>query len=274
MNSIKQVFVVLGLVIGCSFTAQSQDREQLNVELSNPAKEGILKLNLVTGSIKVIGYEGKEVLIDAISSERNERRSKERADGMRRIQTTSGFELLAKEANNTVNVSVDKVNLKVLVTVRVPRRFSLKLSTVNEGDIFVENVIGNMEVSNVNGAIRLKNVAGAVVANTVNEDVVVNLLTITPNTPMAFTTLNGNVDVSFPASAKANLKFKTDMGEIFSDFDLDVEKNVAPPKQSINKEKGLYKIQKDDWTHAKINKGGAEIMLKSFNGNIYIRKTN
>jgi len=93
MNSIKQVFVVLGLLIGCSFNAQSQDREQLSVELSNPAKEGILKLNLVTGSIKVIGYEGKEVLIDAISLERNERRSKERADGMRRIQTTSGFEL-------------------------------------------------------------------------------------------------------------------------------------------------------------------------------------
>ena len=269
----KIILAVLVLSVVSPFFAQSQEREQLTIPLSNPTKEGKLNVSLVTGSIKVIGYAGKEVIIDAISVERdNKKSSKESIDGMKKISTNDGFELTAKEKNNTVNVGVYMVNMPINLTIKVPQKFSLKVSTVNNGDISVENVNGNLEISNINGFIKMKNIAGSVVANTINQDIIVNFTEVTPNTPMAFTTLNGKVDITFPATVKANVKLKTDMGEVYTDFDIDVDKTPSKINQSVDKEKGLYKIKKDDWTYGKINGGGSEIMMKTMHGNIFIRK--
>jgi len=272
MKSQKTIFATLMLILSVSFYAQSQEREQLVVPLSDPTKEVKLNANLITGSIKVIGYDGKDIIIDAVAPVSEKKQVRERTDGMKKISTNDGFEIVAREQNNTVNVSTDRVNMKVNLTIKVPRKTSLKLKTINEGDIYVESVAGNHEISNINGEIKMKNVAGSVVANTINENIIINFTDITPNTPMAFTTLNGNVDVTFPANLKANVKLKSDMGEVLTDFDIDVDKTAAKIKQTADKEKGLYKIQKDEWTYGKINGGGPEIMMKTMHGDVLIRK--
>lgn len=272
MKSQKTIFVALVLILLAPFYAQSQDREQLTVPVSDPTKEIKLNANLITGSIKVIGYDGKDIIIDAIAPVSEKKQTRERTDGMKKISTNDGFEIVAREQNNTINVSTDRVNMKVNLSIKVPHKASLKLKTINDGDIYVENVSGNHEISNINGEIKMKNVAGSVVANTINEDIIINFTSITPNTPMAFTTLNGNVDVTFPATVKANVKLKSDMGEVLTDFDIDVDKTAAKIKQTADKEKGLYKIQKDEWTYGKINGGGPEIMMKTMHGDVLIRK--
>ena len=272
MKSQKTIFATLMLILSVSFYVQSQEREQLVVPLSDPTKEVKLNANLITGSIKVIGYDGKDIIIDAVAPVSEKKQVRERTDGMKKISTNDGFEIVAREQNNIVNVSTDRVNMKVNLTIKVPRKASLKLKTINEGDIYVESVAGNHEISNINGEIKMKNVAGSVVANTINENIIINFTDITPNTPMAFTTLNGNVDVTFPANLKANVKLKSDMGEVLTDFDIDVDKTAAKIKQTADKEKGLYKIQKDEWTYGKINGGGPEIMMKTMHGDVLIRK--
>lgn len=256
-----------------SLTAQSQEKEQMTIPLSDPSKAAKLTVGIVTGSIKVTGYSGKDIVIDAVVQEENQSKNrKERSDGMKRISVNRGFEITARERDNHVTVGVSNPNLDVNITVRVPTKCSLKLSTVNNGNIDVENVHGNHEISNVNGHIKMKSVAGSVLANTINEDIVVNFTDITANTPMAFTTLNGKVDVTFPANLRSNVKLKSDRGEVLSDFDIDIERTAAKVTQATDKDKGLYKIKKDDWTYGKINGGGAEIMMKSMNGDVYIRK--
>ena len=72
---------------------------------------------------------------------------------------------------------------------------------------------------------------------------------------MAFSTLNGDVTVTLPADTKANLKVKSDNGDVFSDFDIDIDK--TPAKVDKVTEPGLYKIKKDDWIYGKINGGGS-----------------
>ncbi|MBC8112074.1 MAG: hypothetical protein H7Y04_13530 [Verrucomicrobia bacterium] len=289
MKSYKTLVVILVLLAINPFFANSQDKEQLTVPLSDPTKEGKLHVNLLSGSIKVIGYEGKEVMIEAVSNENPDKKihnnnmnnnqnsnhntnDKGNGQAMKKIITNAGFELTAKEKNNTVDVGVDNPNMRINLTIKVPKKFSLKLNTINDGDISVENVNGNLEISNINGYIKMKNIAGSVVANTINEDIIVNFTNVTPNTPMAFTTLNGNVDVTFPSNIKVNVKLKSDMGDVYSDFDVDIEKSTPKTNQTIDKEKGLYKIKKDEWTYGKINGGGSEIMMKTMNGDIFIRK--
>jgi hypothetical protein len=88
---------------------------------------------------------------------------------------------------------------------------------------------------------------------------------------MAFSTLNGNVDVSLPAAAKFGVKLKSDRGEIYSDFDVDVDK--SQPQATRSGKDGMYKVSIEDWVKGKVNGGGGEIMMKNMNGNIYVRKT-
>jgi hypothetical protein len=87
---------------------------------------------------------------------------------------------------------------------------------------------------------------------------------------MAFTSLNGKVDVLFPADIKANVKLKSNQGEMFSDFDIAVDK--TQPKVEKSTEDHYYRVKIEDHVYGKINGGGPEMMMETMHGNIYIRK--
>jgi hypothetical protein len=263
--------VLLSLMIATKSLAQSGSTETLTVPLSSPGKSYSLKVHLVTGSIKVTGYDGKDIVINASPrTGDNEERSKTSENGMKRISTPGGFEITAKEADNTVTVNTGNPNRAVDLDLKIPQDVKLKLGTVNDGEVEVENVRGELEVNNVNDKITLTNISGSVVANTVNGDVNVTFKTVDPKAPMAFSTLNGDVNVTLPADTKANLKLKSDNGDVFSDFDVDIDK--TPAKIDKATEPGLYKIKKDDWVYGKINGGGPEMLMKNMQGNIYVKK--
>lgn len=286
--------ILLSLMIGSNSFAQSGSTEQLTVPLSSPGKPYTLKVQLVTGSIKVAGYDGKDVIVNAtprgsdeekgskstgshnwnINSEKwvsdKEEGSKVAESGMKRISSAGGFEVTAKEADNTVTVNTGNPNKAIDLDLKIPQDVKLKVRTVNDGEIIVENVRGELEVTNVNDKITLTNISGSVVANTVNGDIVVTFNKLDTNAPMAFSTLNGDVKVTLPADTKANLKLKSDNGEIFSDFDVVVDK--TPGKIDKTSAPGMYKIKKDDWVYGKINGGGAEMLMKNMEGDIVIKK--
>lgn len=252
--------------------AQTGTKEQLVVPLTDPAKPGSLQVNLINGTIKVTGYSGNQVIIDAVvkSSEKPDKPKDEAAGGMKRITRNGGLELTATEEHNVVKLTTRMVNTTMLLEIKVPQKFGLKVGTVNNGDIVIENVSGEMEIQNVNGDITLTNIAGSAVANTINGTLKANFKTIDTTSPMAFSTLNGNVDVTIPATAKFDVKLKSDRGEIFSDFDVEVDKSA--PQATRSGKDGMYKVSIDDWVKGKINGGGSEIMMKNMNGNIYVRK--
>jgi len=273
MKQIKvAVLSMMLLAAGTHLFAQADTKEQLVVPLSNPGKPYTLKLDLVNGSIKVTGYAGKEVVIDVSADTRSNRKERNAdKEGMKRITGNHGYEVSAKENNNTVRIDAGNPSRIINFELKVPQDGTFKLSTVNSGNIEISNLKGEMEISNVNGYVKMSNVSGNVVANTVNGDVVVSFNSVEGKSPMAFSTLNGKVDVTFPASTKANLKLKSDMGEIFSDFDIDVDK--SEPKRNKTSQGGFYKISVDSWVYGKINGGGPEVMMKNMNGSIFIRKS-
>ncbi|RYU79766.1 DUF4097 family beta strand repeat-containing protein [Hymenobacter persicinus] len=256
---------------GSPLAAQNKD-QQLVVALSSPGKPGTLHLKLVGGSIRVEGYGGKEVVIDVNGHAGRDRGgdSNETSNGMRRISKVNGLDVTAQEKANHVYVRSQPGPQPVDFTIKVPRQFSLQIGTVNDGNITVDNVSGELEVSNVNGSIQLTDVAGSAVLNTVNGSVVARFTDVTPNAPMAFSSVNGKIDVTFPAKAKTAVKLKSEHGDIYSDFDLTVDGGA--PKVTRTAKDGTYRVNVDNWTYGKINGGGAEVMMKTLNGNIYIRK--
>lgn len=267
MKPTKKAFL-LSVALICSAVLSGQ--EQLTVPLSNPGKSYSLNVSLMNGSINVATYSGTEILVESNTDSEEETDPAEK-NGMRRIPRPAGYEIVVTENKNEVVINNSNFNSTVNLNIKIPQQdIRLTLSTVNEGDIKVSNVKGELEINNVNGAIQLENISGSVVAATINGDVKVNFISVDPEAAMAFSSLSGDIDLTLPALTNANLKLKSDMGEMYSDFDLSIE--PANTKPTFTEEDGMRKLSKNSWVMAKINNGGPEFLLKNMTGSIYIRK--
>jgi DUF4097 and DUF4098 domain-containing protein YvlB len=180
--------------------------------------------------------------------------------------------LTVEEENNLMEISVETFKRAVDLTIQVPSSSSLELSTFNNGDIVVENVNGEIEVNNHNGALKLSGISGVVVASTFNGEVTVNFTKVAPDKPMSFSTWNGDIDVTFPADIKANVKMKSERGDIYSDYEIKITATPPSAVEDKRKEGGKYRISIGEYTSGTINGGGPEFQFNTFNGNIYIRK--
>jgi hypothetical protein len=270
MKTIKIAIVLAAAtLINTGLWAQTE-KTQLVVPLSQPGKPYKLDVGLVSGSITVAGYEGKDVIIEVLDKEKKPHVRTH--DGLHSLSTGGRADITAEESNNRVTVQGEAGKTANLVLKIPQNEVTLKLGTVNDGDILASNINGELEITNVNGAIKLTSISGSVVANTVNGNVVVTFRSIDPKAAMAFTTLNGNVDVTFPAGLKANVKLKSDRGDIFTDFDVAAEQHKPKVTQKSGGKGAMYSLKVEDWVYGKIDGGGPEMMMKNMNGNIYIRK--
>jgi len=178
-----------------------------------------------------------------------------------------------EEENNEVNINTDSYMHPIEVTVSVPVHTSLKLRAVNDGDIVVTGVDGDLDVDDINGAVTLNNVSGSVVAHALNGHVYATLTRVDPQKAMAFSSLNGNIDVTFPADLKANVSIRSDQGDVFSDFDIQLKAASSQPVVEDGRgHGGKYRVKIDKTVHGTINGGGPEIQFRNFQGKIYIRK--
>jgi hypothetical protein len=193
--------------------------------------------------------------------------------GMRRLTQSPGFEISEERNEIKIEASTFRQSSGSL-ELRVPLRTNLELSMVNGGTITVENVEGEIEVGNVNGPVVLTNVAGSVVANSQNGGITATLSRVMADKAMAFTSMNGKVDVTLPASIKANLKMRSDNGDIFTDFDVQLQQ--TPPSVSRggrSNRGGTTRIEVNRALYGTVNGGGPEIELRTFNGTIFLRKS-
>lgn len=248
--------------------------DHVNVPLTDPSRPAIVHASLMNGGITVTGYNGKDVIVEARPRHEGARESKpdHKAEGMHRIDSR-GTGLSVEEQDNEVHIGIGSMNRTVDLIIQVPFNTSLKLKCLNDGDIKVERVTGEVDADDLNGSVKLLNISGAVVAHSLNEDVVVTLDSVTPGKSMSFSTMNGDVDVTMPGDVKARVKLKSDNGEIFSDFEVHPEANPSTPKVSETHGKdGRFRVQFDKVTYGSINGGGPEMQFTTFNGKIYLRK--
>jgi DUF4097 and DUF4098 domain-containing protein YvlB len=267
-QSVYIIFLPL-LFAGAALAATTSNPDRVTVPLSDPARPAFIKAHLLNGGITVKGYEGKEVIVEArVRSQDNERES----NGMHRIPVnTTGLEV--EEDSNHVDIGAASVQRTIDLTISVPVHSSLSLHTVNDGDISVSNVDGELDVNDVNGAVTLSGISGTAVAHALNGKVLVTFNRINATKPMAFSSLNGDIDVTFPADLKANLVISSDRGEVYSDFEVALA--ARAPQQTAEDTRGQggrFKVKVDKTIRGTINGGGQEIQFHNFNGSIYIRK--
>lgn len=258
------IFFVFFITIATATEIQS---EQITVPLADSDAQGLLIIDHHKGAIEVTGYEGSVAIINAKLRYTEFPVSK---DGMKRISSNL-IQLAAVEKNKEITVSSNSQFKTIDLDIQIPYNFSVKLQKYDYGKISVNDLQGEMEISNINGDIVLMDIVGSAILNTVDGDILVKIKDAAENIPMAFSTIDGNIDLTLPHDINTSIKMKSDQGDIFTDFDIEIKRREKISEKS--NENRHYKIMLEDWTYGKINGGGPEFLIKSFRGNIYLRKT-
>jgi DUF4097 and DUF4098 domain-containing protein YvlB len=273
---------IIAILFVCAGALLAQDSpERATVPLRDPSRPVRVIAQLMTGSITLRGADIKNVLVEAHSrgdrgdSERHGRHSDraDRSDGMKRLDLPGNAGLDVTEEDNVVNIKTSSMNQPSDLVITVPRHSSLRLKCMNDGDIYVEGVEGEIDANNLNGKVTLKNVSGSVIAHSLNGAVVATLDRIDAGKPMSFSTMNGDIDVTLPGELKANVRMKTDNGEIYSDFEVKLTGGPSVVgNESGRQPDGTFHLRFDHALRGTINGGGPEFQFQSFNGQIYIRR--
>lgn len=270
-NRIDMLALVAGAACALSGVAAAQGDERVVVPLSDPSRPARLEIALFSGNIRVEGYDGNEVVIVADAPIRNEDTAEPpRADGLRRIQSST-VGLTVEESDNTVTVRMDFSPKNADIQVRVPRRTSVKASLVNGGDVEIASVTGEHELSNVNGDVVATDITGSAVINATNGDVRATFTAVDAAKPMSFTSFNGDVDVTLPANLAANLLVTSQQGDVFTDFEFEERQDPTAVERS-GVAGNRYRVRMQRETRYAIGGGGRDIQLRTFNGDIMIRK--
>lgn len=268
MKTIKLIALILLLMLSGEIKAQNLSLSKLTVPLSEPGKPYQLTMDLKSDMVNLSVYDGKEIMIDITSAEKKEKSAE---NGTLLIQSGSSRGIITQEKNNAVSITSAKSRREAaILNIKIPAgAASIKLA-MNDGTISASGISGDIEVNNLHGNILLNNVSGSVVASSNQGSIIVSFKAVNPNSAMAFTTLRGDIKVSLPATFKGNVKLRSYYGNVYSDFGIAAEN--AENKITKTASGGVYSST-NSWLSGKINGGGQELMMKTYQGDIYLHKT-
>ncbi len=144
--------------------------------------------------------------------------------------------------------------IRVDYKLRVPRQVHLDELSTLQGNIVVRDVDGSVEAHNLHGDIEGFNISGSVVAHALTGNIMLSMRTLPDiHLPLQLGTINGNVDLTMPSEANADLELSTVAGNITGGYPFQASETPG-----------------DSTRHAKVGAGGVHIELRTVRGNIHV----
>jgi hypothetical protein len=303
----KQVLILLVLL--CTAVLANAQKEFRLAKAT-----GQLKLNLKEVSVE--GYNGKEIIFSGQGVEPEE--VDERAKGLMPISasgvtdntglgisvTTNGNEIAVKVASKKrigqITIKVPE-NMKVIISENLGLFYATESSDAKI--LNIKNLKSELEISSQRSTIKLENNTGPMNIKTIygaieavfNGDV---------KGPISIISVYDYVDITLPASTKADIELGTSYGKIYAgkEFNIDFDKTEAEkPKtvivgtgttnsssivtlkeasgsinrtysNSTNDEPFQIRYGAGEKIKGKLNGGGVNLIFKSNNKNVYLRQ--
>jgi hypothetical protein len=199
-----------------AFAARAEEIKS-TVAFSQPDQPGTVRIQVARGAVEIKGTDAAEVVV---LSESAPVRSTPRPDGLRVISSASSFTLTEKNNVITLDAMSEFTSgrpgqFKVLV----PRSASVVVQNSWGGEIRCTGVAGSLEITGLNGPIFLEDIANGAVVSTMNGEITASIRELQEGKPLSFQSMNGQVALRLPASAKASLRVRTQNGSVLTDFD-------------------------------------------------------
>ena len=206
-----------GLALLVAGAARAADENTNTIKFSDPGKPGTVKIQLGRGDLRVQGADTAEVTVKSDVQANTGRRTK---DGLRVISASSGFALTEKDNVVTVDASPEwgrgsSSDFKLTV----PRNTTVVVQSAWGGDITCAGISGDIEINSMRGEIHLDDVSGGVVAGTMSGEIHAKIRELREGKPLSFTSMNGEVVIRVPETAKANVRLRTQNGSVLTDFE-------------------------------------------------------
>ncbi|UII77017.1 DUF4097 domain-containing protein [Flagellimonas sp. HMM57] len=280
---ILMVFLISFLGMQSCNAQQKKHEEQIKKEvpLSNNTKNRLVIKN-VFGSIAVEGYSGNEVLVDVekiVSADNAIDLELGKKELTLKIVQEENLVILHPDAPY---IEFDKENLrynwcnkneeppyqhKLNFKIKVPKSIQIDVSTVNDGEVLVENTRGNsVKAENINGGIALTNITGKTDVNCINGPVNISYAD-NPKSSSKYYALNGDINISYQKALSATISFKSMNGELFTDFDIN--KQFIETNRGTG-DRGKYKYEAKPVVQ--IGSGQVDFDFETLNGNVFIKK--
>ncbi len=253
----NRLFLFAGLLVAAPAAAQDY---RFSKSLGDGAR---LEIENITGTIQVSRASGRtaEVTVTKVVKKGDGSLVKaimEERDGGIRVCTV----YLRRDTNRTScngdNNDGDwhgknTIEVEMNYSVKVPAGARLSVDNVN-GNVTVSGGEADTKIDMVNGNLDYEG-TGASSLETVNGTITARFSRVGWEGTMNITTVNGAVELTFPASLSADVSGETVSGSIQSDFPVRIEKGWGP--KSFN---------------GRIGAGGRRIKIETVNGGIAIRK--
>lgn len=133
------------------------------------------------------------------------------------------------------------------------------------GDAYLKTVSGNIDVTRVKGSVEAEAVSGDIDLRDISEAQTVSAKNVSGNITYAgkikaggryeIKTHSGDVRMTIPADSAFDFEANTFSGDIDSDFEIQVVGKISPRE-----------------IRGTVGKGGATVKLKSFSGNVELKK--
>ncbi|RNI23742.1 hypothetical protein EFB08_18930 [Rufibacter latericius] len=235
------------------------------VKLGN-GKDARVQLSMFSSDVKIVGHSGDEVIIET----RDYSAPPKRAEGLKPLynQVEDNTNLGLSVTKNSNTLSITKASrIDAEYTIRVPRNAAVVYKETNwqGGDVSIADMNGEIELKLNNSEATLTNVSGPVIANNTSGTIKVIFSSLDQSKPSAISTVSGDIDITLPAKDKANFKLKSMQGEIYTDFDIEMNR-----KKGNDEELALLGGGGD--IAGKVNGGGVEMSIQTITSDIFIRK--
>lgn len=222
-----------------------------------------IEIKGINGDIKAEPYGGSQVEVVAT---KKARRSDPAGVEIRVVPHAQGVTICAVYPNDPADQPntcvpgdardhshVRNNDVRVNFSVRIPVGVEFIGRTVN-GEISATSLTGNVDSRTVNGSINIST-TGYAQAKTVNGEITARMGSANWSDSLEFKTVNGGIDLDLPAALSTKLEADTFNGEIASDFPLTVSGRISRRHMS-----------------GTIGGGGRELLLKTLNGSIRLKR--
>ncbi|HRI78030.1 MAG TPA: hypothetical protein PLR06_00730 [Cyclobacteriaceae bacterium] len=293
----KTRLIICFLAISLTGMAQTFT-EKITKELSfeKKAPNNALMILNINGDIKIEGYAGDKILIEAEriikgkTQARMDQGKQEIQLGM--VDRADSLILYVQGACNDFGRVIDKnrgqkkwngwgynwndcrggkcdklYDYEMNFVIKVPASIHVLASTINNGDVEITGVKGQVLAENINGSIRLKEISGATHASTINGSVDLDY-SGNPSGDSRYYTLNGDINANFRKGLAAQLTFKSFNGEFYSSVD-DITPMAVKVEQYNDGDGIHFKVNGNRY---KVRQGGPLLDFETFNGNVYLKE--
>lgn len=271
----KNIAIIL-MFLACAHLSYAQNA--FNTNFKNSASATV-ELSLGAKEVTITGKDTDEVTIETVGGKKTNSPAvpdtpppiPDRAKGLAPVSANSndntGLGLRVEKTDDYLRI-VSMPNIKVeKVMITLPKNVKLVFADImhpssDKSNFSISDFTNEITVTSLNSSFKVERITGPLVLNTTNGNAEIIYDVLKTTKPISIVTVNGFVDLSMPASTKADLNFHTMNGQIYTDFEIEKEKSQDMNITDIN----MFHLD------GKISGGGVPVNINTVNGDIYFRK--